>query len=307
MIKKAFLLSMILMLGTASCATRQCMREENLMAFLEDRADEAYDSDNLTYVAQIRLALRFTRGEWLAYGEPLPSAPFDWTAVLHGKTLGKVHTVGILNSEWCRDKGLLKLAPDQQLPEAGRRTKEFAGWMYRAVKRPLVLVTKDCFKDGEGWRPVQWGGAVPQEFLRAFRKYVILEEDTDTKTVNLTFQDSDLETCNVYQSRFGDTVAEVRFREDSELFRRLTAGPYLYKVKGASSLSLNPNSFWFGKSGGESQPRYLGDEMALLDIGDFDRNGRSELVFFFSRENEDGYLIAWNRLKEATVFSWHYH
>jgi len=52
---------------------------------------------------------------------------------------------------------------------------------------------------------------------------------------------------------------------------------------------------------------YLGSEMTLLDAGDYDGDGESELLFWHSGYNSDGYVLIYRDFHEKAEFLWNYH
>ena len=51
----------------------------------------------------------------------------------------------------------------------------------------------------------------------------------------------------------------------------------------------------------------LGFDMQLLDAGDYDADGRSELVFMYSHYNSDGYKLFANGFADQESFGFSYH
>jgi hypothetical protein len=58
-----------------------------------------------------------------------------------------------------------------------------------------------------------------------------------------------------------------------------------------------------------AEPRSRSDEleMALIDAGDYDGDGKSELVFALSGYNYGGYQIFYDGLKKSATFDFSYH
>jgi len=48
-------------------------------------------------------------------------------------------------------------------------------------------------------------------------------------------------------------------------------------------------------------------ECGLVDAGDYDNDGKSELVFSIDRENEGGYQIWYDNFTKHATFKFHYH
>ena len=61
---------------------------------------------------------------------------------------------------------------------------------------------------------------------------------------------------------------------------------------------------WFVMS---ANPKHLGDGMDLLDAGDYDGDGHSEMIFWTSGENRDGYVLVYDDFAKRAEFYWHYH
>jgi len=45
----------------------------------------------------------------------------------------------------------------------------------------------------------------------------------------------------------------------------------------------------------------------LVDAGDYDGDGDSEVIFWVSRYNHDGYVLFYKQLSRFVEFSWGYH
>jgi hypothetical protein len=53
--------------------------------------------------------------------------------------------------------------------------------------------------------------------------------------------------------------------------------------------------------------KFLGSGLALIDAGDYDGDGHSELVFAKSGYNHDGYVLFSDDLAHSAEFGWSYH
>jgi hypothetical protein len=52
---------------------------------------------------------------------------------------------------------------------------------------------------------------------------------------------------------------------------------------------------------------YLDSGMWLVDAGDYDNDGQSELVFLISQDNRGGYEIFYDHFKRHAVFEFGFH
>lgn len=64
---------------------------------------------------------------------------------------------------------------------------------------------------------------------------------------------------------------------------------------------------WFFVSENGTVKR-IGSFMSLLDAGDYDNDGTSEVVFLLSQgENTDGFVLFDGSFEKKTSLLWHYH
>ena len=47
--------------------------------------------------------------------------------------------------------------------------------------------------------------------------------------------------------------------------------------------------------------------LSLVDAGDYDADGKSELIFFLSGYNEDGYALFYDSNRKSVRWTWSYH
>lgn len=53
--------------------------------------------------------------------------------------------------------------------------------------------------------------------------------------------------------------------------------------------------------------KYIGAGLTLVDAGDYDLDGHSELVFWYSGYNKDGYVLFSPDLIREADYLWNYH
>ncbi len=52
---------------------------------------------------------------------------------------------------------------------------------------------------------------------------------------------------------------------------------------------------------------YLGSQLELVDAGDYDGDGQSEVLFWHSAYNEDGYTLFYDQFRKRLDYWWTYH
>ena len=57
----------------------------------------------------------------------------------------------------------------------------------------------------------------------------------------------------------------------------------------------------------EHSVQYLGQDIWLLDAGDYDNDGRSEVVFVIEGYNRGGYELFYDDFRKHAIFEYSYH
>jgi hypothetical protein len=70
--------------------------------------------------------------------------------------------------------------------------------------------------------------------------------------------------------------------------------------------SLDVDDPWFVVNP-EKSVKYLDSGLWLVDAGDYDNDGRSELLFSISRDDRGGYELFYDDFMKRTVFEYSYH
>jgi hypothetical protein len=64
---------------------------------------------------------------------------------------------------------------------------------------------------------------------------------------------------------------------------------------------------WFLVRRKGEAPALIGDGLWLVDAGDYDHDGRSEVLFWFSGYNRDGYVLYADDFGTRVEYLWNYH
>ncbi len=273
-------------------------RDGVLIGFLDDKREELVNWEpGPASERVIRPAFEKTSSEWRQVDVSSLSARNRWTIAFDGKNLGQVE------SQPDKTGGLTQfetiLASPSTLPEVGVSSERFAGILVNGpgkVRRPLVAVSKPYFRDPDEWKraklPTETSALIRAAFRRDYPHVDRCKEETIAER-DWTFPDSALNLPVVYASNKHSFLVEAV----------LNAGEC-----GWVDEPDDPESapWFFVSSGGEV--RRIGSFMELLDAGDYDNDGLSEVIFFLSQgENTDGFVLYYDTFKKSVNFSWHYH
>ena len=231
-----------------------------------------------------------------------------WTVAFDGKNLGQVESQASsdeadqINSGGARAKQII-LTPIDKVPVIGKPSREFTGvsslFGLENVRRPLVVISKPYYRDPDGWKRTQLREEAARLVRDAFRRqypHVVRCKDEEIVERDWKFPNSSLSIRAAYASNKDSFLVAVN----------LDAGDC-----GWGGRPDEPtDSFvfqWFLVSPDRSVRRIGGFEI-LLDAGDYDNDGRSELVFFSTRsESSDAYDLLYGDFQKKVELEVGYH
>jgi len=290
----------ILLIEAALCAEALPVNPDDkiYLGFLDDAREEMVNwKAGVARQRVIRPAFeRSSRGWSQADLTTLP-ARMTWTVAFDGRSLGQ------LESQADPEGGLTAfqtiLTSAAAVPNVGLPSDEFAGIMAigeTKVRRPLVVVSKPYVQDPDRWKrtklPEEAGRLVRKAFRREY-PHVDRCKEEEVVERNWKFPDSALALPVAYASNKHSFLIEAR----------LSAGDCGWVNDPDDPLS-DP---WFFVSR-DGAVRRIGSFMTLLDAGDYDNDGQSEVIFFLSQgENTDGFVLFDATFTQPVSFVWHYH
>lgn len=247
-------------------------------------ASETRRDFGLPVLTAVRVAFSRSDGAWRGYPDPrsrhatsegprtdLPlPATVRWDACFDGRRVGKVRTVLAPNLGAIALANVHQPAAGEQVPFQGKATPAFGGWLGEPVRRPLVLTFPGSCGDPERWKPTPVPRPVLASVLLAFREAVkgVHGCDADGASTGLfDFAASDVVVGKSYASGLGDRIVTLTLRQRPEVIGGCDDGP--------RDDPWLPRTFAVLANG---TVRHLGSAMTLVDAGDYDGDGRSELV-----------------------------
>jgi hypothetical protein len=218
-----------------------------------------------------------------------------WTIAFDGKNVGQV--VGSTPNDfgWYSDMGQQVIISTNPVPQIGARSPEFGGYTDASVYRPLVASSKKYVADPDRWKPFVLSPEVKtllqQAFRKKFPKLCRMSQADQSKLEQLPYRNEDVKVVKAYASSSGSVVARLHLEaidcQDTE------AG-------------FDIDDPWFSVDA-QKAVKYLDSGMWLVDAGDYDNDGKSELIFSINRENEGGYEIWYDHLAKHAIFKFNYH
>jgi hypothetical protein len=218
-----------------------------------------------------------------------------WTVGFDGKNLGQVTGETPRVYRLYSEVGLQEITSKGPIPTVGERSREYGGDTDALVYRPLLTNSRPHVTDPDSWKlsriSPELVRALRHQFRRQFPKLCRLGEDK-TRLKSFAYSDEQIGVMKAYASNKGYVVA------------RLRVGGAIDRSDTEAGFEIDDK--WFVVNPQHSV-RYLDDGLWLVDAGDYDNDGQSELVFSINRDNRGGYELFYDNFQKRAVFEFSYH
>lgn len=253
----------------------------------------------------IRPAFEKRGNEWKPIVSQSFPHRFTWIVSFNGTELGKVTSQDPSGRDLAAGHPPFLsfvqtiLTPASQTPSVGSPSTKYSAMGLGPTKgrRPLVVDSRPPNGDPDDWKRISGPTSEVAALVRAaFRSDLPHANQCKKESVvrqNWKFPDSSLAFVTSYVSNKGSYLVETS----------LDAGDCGYVDDPNDPLS-EP---WFFVSK-DGQTRRIGSFMKLLDAGDYDGDGRSELIFILNQpEDLDGFILFDSNLRKQASLTWTYH
>jgi hypothetical protein len=294
----------LLLLSISAVMCAKCSAQNITVGVLAESGGHHLGQPNY---ASVRILFKKDGNEWKAFPSDCRDQAclksitsrypdeLTWTIGFDGRSIGKVTSRTPSDFHYYSDVGQQIITSTTRVPSIGAPSREFGGYSEAKVHRPLVANSQPYFADPDRWKPLVLSPDVTTRLRQAFRKrfpnLCRTNKDDESKLEPFPYHDEDVTPVKGYSSATGLAVAQLHLEaidcEDVE------AGFQL-------------DDPWF-LIGGNKAAAYLDSGMWLVDAGDYDNDGKSEVIFSINRENEGGYEIWYDEFKNHTVFKFNYH
>ena len=255
-----------------------------------------------------KVRILFTRkdSKWIAYqsecSEPeclrtiTNQYPRDvhWFVGLDGRKIGEVMARTPRDFGFYAHIGLQDIISGTA-PVIGKRSHEFSGFDGGEVYRPLVTISKPYFKDPALWKRVKVTSQIRKQ------AYTLLRDKGPS-----VCKEGPSDAQRLVPLRYGAEDLGIRAHrsKDGWLIMTITVEGAYYCDGGDGDGLLDAQTFAINPAG---TAQFLGAGLVLVDAGDYDGDGRSELMFALSLYNRGGYVLFSDDLTEQARFVFSYH
>lgn len=268
--------------------------------------EDHYIEGQVAYKFQVRVLFQKASHKWIAFkheaktpeelNENLDYYPkrIKWFIAFDGKSLGECESFLPKKVNFYSDEGLHIPEPTTKLPQIGKRTLEFSGWIHQPCHRPLILVSENHTSDPESWKPFRPLPTEIEKCIPEFRKIIGKVVLCDQKHGDKPTSDYDRRSILVGKSYRANT---------NERLISLSLDPNLFKCDYTETGGIQ----WFYFDEAQSIKHLDVQGLTLLDAGDYDGDGTIEFIFWEDGYNENGYVLFYNHFKQNSQFKWGYH
>ncbi len=221
----------------------------------------------------------------------------EWTIAFDGKSLATVTAHTPQDFVYYSRVGLQEIIGKPPLPAVGKPTTEFGAAPDQPLLRPLVAISVPNFQDPDHWKPhalsLEQLALVRQQFRAKFPKLCQIGKPDEAKVEPRPYADPDIQLVKAYASNTNWFLAHVHI-DDAIVCDDPEAGFQM----------LDP---WFTLAPENSAFTYLGSGLNLIDAGDYDKSGHSQLLFSLTAANRSGFVLYYDNFFHSATFAFSYH
>lgn len=244
-------------------------------------------------VRAVRLVFQKQGDKWKAFPTNYPDE-VAWTITFDGKALGHLSTQVRESVSFYSHVGLQDIVGTGPVPTVGKKSEQYGGFLGTAVYRPLVATTQPFHGDPQNWKRVQLVSDLVSGVRHAFRGKF-------PHVTNCRNPDENVATPWVYKDENIKLVRTYGSRDDWFLVQiELTP----YRCDGPTDDAFVDQ--WFVIEP-DKKIAFLGEGMWLVDAGDYDNDGKSEVVFSIDGYDKGGYKLFYDDFKKHATFEFGYH
>lgn len=231
-----------------------------------------------------------------------------WTIAFDGRKLGEVESEP--NTQALSEKvtGPTNvhsiLTPLDRVPSVGKPQGRFNGNFGNVVRRPLVVVSEPYFSDPDHWVPKEPSPRSMTEVRESFRKTFLHVRQCDASGEALKddwkIPDSEIVVLKAYGSKKGASIIETKVLHNRCLFN--ADGDDFQSLGGNQVFYVSPNH----------RADFLGLQWEMVDAGDYDGDGKSEVIFYVAEGKDidvvtEGYVLFYDDFHQSVRFVWQNH
>jgi hypothetical protein len=219
-----------------------------------------------------------------------------WTIAFDGRNLGSVTSRTPSRFKLYSEIGMEEIVSPSTVPTIGAKSADYSGYLRVPLYRPLVAVSQPNVSDPDQWKRADLAhdrvAAARRQFRLEFPKATNCRNPEENIAKPWMYQDEDIHVGKAYSSKSGWSLIEMN----------LTGN----ECDGEQGFQEAFNAQWFVIEPAGAA-KFLGNDMWLVDAGDYDNDGRAELLFAIDAHNRGGYRLYYQNFAKNAEFAFRYH
>lgn len=219
-----------------------------------------------------------------------------WTIAFDGRNLGRVTGQTQRQYSSYSEIGIEDITSNGSIPSVGNKSVDYADYFsFIPVYRPLVAISQPNVSDPEQWKPAQpppvLVAAAREQFRNKFPNVSNCRSPDENILRPWKYRDEDIHVTKAYASKNNWSLVEL------SLTGYACDGPYDGPGFVGQWYVIDPPGV----------VRFLGTDMWLVDAGDYDNDGKSEVLFSIKGYNKGGYRLFYQDFTRSAEFVFNYH
>ncbi|MBU1355619.1 MAG: hypothetical protein KJ620_03560 [Candidatus Edwardsbacteria bacterium] len=270
--------------------------------------DNTYDAIQDTNVKKIVRPLFYKNdNQWISLEKKIadysiyPSGR-EWYVAFDSKNIGffysKREQIKCKDAIWTYPRDSYHSTIGKTLPTIGSCNFDFSSWANEKEYRPLIVVSHPNCNDPEKWKPFNPELSDLEKIFPIYKSYIA---KTFPSLQNIEIKQ--LKYLKSYQSNTLNQLIQIGIITNNN--GMISYPVWIYKSNSGELINISKIIDY-----NFSQDEFTDDDNSintLIDAGDYDNNGKSEIIFWSSRYNGDGYVMFFDDLTKMIDFTWSYH
>lgn len=264
--------------------------------------------DDSVQIKVERVLFRFQNNRWYSLENDIgnsslyPSKQY-WYIAFDGKLMGEFSStkasLPFKDDPWTYPRDAFHIPQNKNLPTIGKASKEFTGWVFDDQPRPLVTISEPNYSDPEVWKPFNPGNEEMEALKSLYYNHADLLNLDRTDMSN----DSKLEFGKSYASSNADKLIQICEVHNYNGQKYVSDKVWFYKSHYGEIIDLSKAIDLPFRGSGDSETSSL----YVVDVGDYDNDGYSDVLFWIDRYDGNGYALFYNNFSNFVTFEWIYH
>jgi len=219
-----------------------------------------------------------------------------WTIAFDGRNLGRITSQTPPHFSFYSETGIEHITSHGPIPSVGKKSIDFAGSMSDTPAfRPLVAVSQPNVSDPDQWKPARLSspliGSAREQFRNKFPNVSNCKNPEENILRPWNYQDNDIHVSEAYSSKNNWSLVELNLTGEA------CDGDQGQDAFHGQWYAIDPLGTM----------KFLGEDMWLVDAGDYDNSGGSAVLFAISGYNEGGYRLFYRDFTRSAEFLFNYH